>query len=58
LFRSIWTFDGKIVRLGEASIVGNSSTPEFKVRLPQRPKRVMINHYNDVLALETVNEQK
>jgi aminopeptidase N len=51
-------FDGKIVRLGEASIMGNSSTPEFKVRLPQRPKRVMINHYNDVLALETVNEQK
>jgi hypothetical protein len=51
-------FGGKIVRLGEARIVGNSSTPEFKVRLPQRPKRVMINHYNDVLALETVNEQK
>jgi hypothetical protein len=51
-------FDGKIVRLGEATLVGNSTTPEFKVKLPQRPKRVLVNAFHDVLATESVNQQK
>lgn len=51
-------FDGKWMRLGEATIIGNSTTPEFKVRLPQRPKRVAINSFHDVLAVESVSEQK
>ncbi|HSQ19331.1 MAG TPA: hypothetical protein VLR92_03055, partial [Blastocatellia bacterium] len=51
-------FDGKWVRLGEATLIGNSLTREFSVKLPQRPKRVALNAFHDVLALESVNEQK
>jgi hypothetical protein len=51
-------FDGKITRLGEATVIGNSTTPEFKVMLPQKPKRVLINAYHDVLASESTSEQK
>jgi aminopeptidase N len=45
--------DGKPFRLGEAIMVGNSSIP-FKVRLDKKPKRAMINAYQDVLAREVV----
>lgn len=51
-------FDGKWMRLGEARITGNSTTPEFRVKLPQRPKRVGLNAFHDVLAVESVSEQK
>jgi carboxypeptidase family protein/peptidase M1-like protein len=51
-------FDGKWIRLGEAKISGNSTTPEFKVKLPQKPKRVALNAFHDILAVETVGEQK
>jgi aminopeptidase N len=50
-------FDGKILRLGEATLVGSKST-EFQVKLPQRPKRVLINYYHDVLASESVSSGK
>jgi len=50
-------FDGKIIRLGEANITGNSTTPEFSVKLPQKPKRAMINAYHDVLAVEEISEE-
>lgn len=50
-------FDGKLVRLGLVTINGNS-TKDFQVRLPQKPKRVVINAYHDVLASESVSEQK
>jgi aminopeptidase N len=51
-------FDGKIMRLGEATVIGNSTTPEVKVMLPQKPKRVIINAFHDVLASESTSEQK
>lgn len=51
-------FDGKWVRLGEATLIGNSATKEIMVKLPQRPKRVAINAFHDILALESVSEQK
>lgn len=51
-------FDGKWARLGEATLIGNSTTPEFKVRLPQKPKRVALNVFHDVLATENISEQK
>jgi hypothetical protein len=51
-------FDGKIMRLGEATITGNSTTPEFKIKLPQKPKRVVINYYNDLLAYESLSVQQ
>jgi hypothetical protein len=51
-------FDGKWVRLGEATLIGNSTTPEFKVRLPQRPKHVAINVFHDVLSTESMSQEK
>ena len=51
-------FDGKWMRLGQARLIGNAAAEELRVRLPQRPKRVAINAFHDVLALETVNQEK
>lgn len=51
-------FDGKIMRLGEVNIGGNMTTPEFKIVLPQKPKRVLINYYYDVLASESASVGK
>ena len=50
-------FDGKLVRLGTAPVIGNG-TKEFQVRLPQKPKRVLINAFHDVLASESLSEQQ
>ena len=51
-------FDGKIMRLGDIAVKGNLTTPEFQVKLPQRPKRVLINAHHDVLASESVSNGK
>lgn len=51
-------FDGKLMRLGEINVTGNTTTPEFQVKLPQKPKRVLINAFHDILASESVSEQK
>jgi Peptidase family M1 domain/PEGA domain len=45
------------VRIGSVAVSG-SRTEEFKVVLPEKPKKVMANALNDVLALETANEQR
>ena len=29
-------FDGKLMRLGEVTLIGNTTTTEFKVRLPKK----------------------
>ena len=42
--------DGKVVQLGQVPIIGNSTSKEFQVVLPQRPKRVLINYNYDVLS--------
>jgi hypothetical protein len=47
--------EGKVIRLGEVPVAGNHSV-DFKIRLSQRPKRVLINAYHDVLANEIVNK--
>lgn len=51
-------FDGKPLRLGDINITGSTTTPEFKVMLPQRPKRVLINAHHDVLAVESLSVGK
>ncbi|HWO03033.1 MAG TPA: carboxypeptidase regulatory-like domain-containing protein [Blastocatellia bacterium] len=51
-------FDGNIQRLGQVNVTGNASTQEFKVRLPQRPKRVFLNANYDVLAVESLSAEK
>ncbi len=48
---------GKIVRLGGSRVVGSAMTPEFKVMLPQRPQRVLINAFHDILAKESVSNE-
>ena len=50
-------FNGKLMRLGTVPIQG-SGTKEFQVRLPQKPKRVVINAFHDVLASESISDQK
>lgn len=49
--------DKKVLRIGSIMVTG-SKTEEFKVVLPEKPKKVMANAFNDVLALETVNEPR
>ena len=44
--------NGRIHRVGQANITGESSTPEFQVLLPARPSKVFLNARNDVLARE------
>jgi hypothetical protein len=44
-------------RLGQVTLVGNT-TQDFKVPLPQRPKRAAINALEDVLSLQTTNTGK
>ena len=51
-------FDGKLVRLGAASIMGNKSVQLSNIKLQQKPKRVLINAYHDVLAAESVSSGK
>jgi hypothetical protein len=51
-------FNGKVMRLGEVIANGNTTTPEFKVRLPEKPRRVFINANHDILASDVENVQK
>jgi hypothetical protein len=43
-------FDGKVTRLGTVAITGNTTTAPIQVMLPKKPKRVMINYFEDVLC--------
>ena len=45
-------FDGQIVRLGTARMVGNTTESGLQVTLPKKPKRVMINYRHDVLEMQ------
>jgi hypothetical protein len=38
--------------------MGNMTTKEFEVKLPEKPRRVMINYYQDVLAYDSVSAGK
>src|SRR5262245_2470848 len=51
-------FGGKIVRIGSAPVMGAMTTKEFEVKLPEKPKRAMINYHYDVLAHESVSVGK
>lgn len=46
------------VRLGAATIRGNSTTDLGQIRLPSTPKRVAIAPFKDVLALNVENQKK
>jgi carboxypeptidase family protein/peptidase M1-like protein len=47
-------FDGKPLLVARSMLIGNTTTKEFRVPLPKRPKRVLINAEHDVLAAEVV----
>ncbi len=47
-------FDGHVVRAGEVALAGNTTSNEVKLRLPKKPKRVLLNANYDVLATEVV----
>ena len=51
-------FDGKIVRLGAATITGNNSVSLTNIKLPQKPKRALVNANYDVLAVESASSGK
>ncbi len=51
-------FDGKLVRMGDIPMVGSSTSQEYKVALPQKPKRVLINYHYDVLASASDSVEK
>jgi hypothetical protein len=51
-------FDGTgYMRLGQVLVAGNQSSQPFSIILPKRPKKVVANQFNDILAIETVNAQ-
>jgi hypothetical protein len=48
-------FDGRMTRLGWVPVEGSSTTKEFKVKLPKKPKRVVLCANYDVLASSITN---
>ena len=50
--------NGNVVRLGRVRLIGNSTSKPFQVELPARPKRVMVNFYQDVLADKVENVER
>lgn len=51
-------FGKGVARLGTILVIGNMTTEEFQVKLPEKPKRVMINYHYDILATESVSAGK
>jgi hypothetical protein len=47
-------FDGHPARAGAVALLGNMTSSEVKIRLPKKPKHVLLNANHDVLAAETV----
>jgi len=45
-------FEDGIFRLGSVVVVGNATSPEFKIALPRKPKRVLLNANHDILNAE------
>jgi hypothetical protein len=46
-------FEGRPQRIGSAELRGNKTSNEFKVLLPRKPKRILINANHDILAAES-----
>jgi aminopeptidase N len=47
-------FDEGIFRLGSVVAQGNATAPDFKIMLPRKPKRVLLNANHDILNAENV----
>jgi peptidase M1-like protein len=44
-------FESNLQRLGTVPMAGNATTKEIEVMLPKKPKRVVLNGWEDVLAI-------
>jgi hypothetical protein len=49
--------DGNPVRPGSRALFGSQTGPEFKILLPRKPKRILLNANHDVLASSTTVER-
>jgi hypothetical protein len=50
-------FDGPPVWLGTLAVSGSGRGKEFQVTLPRKPKRVLLNAFQDILAYEATAVQ-
>lgn len=50
-------FDGKLIRAGSLFAQGSKTMPEFTIKLPKKPKRVLIDAMEDVLAQESISKE-
>jgi hypothetical protein len=46
-------FDFQPQKIGSTALRGSRTSSEFKVMLPKKPKRVLINANHDVLAAQS-----
>jgi hypothetical protein len=51
-------FGKGVMRLGTIMVTGNMTTEEFAVKLPEKPRRVLINYHHDILATESLSAGK
>jgi len=42
-------FSGPLVRLGLVRVTGNSTVEISQIKLPSKPRRVLINAFHDIL---------
>jgi hypothetical protein len=49
--------DGRLVRAGMLYAAGSNTMPEFEFKLPKKPKRVLVNALQDVLAVESTSKE-
>jgi hypothetical protein len=50
-------FDGKLIRAGMLYAAGSKTMPDFEFKLPKKPKRVLVNAMQDVLAVENTSKE-
>ena len=49
-------YDGRPVKLGTVALAGSSTSNELKITLAKRPRRVLLNANNDILAAQVVQK--
>jgi len=49
-------FDGKLYKVATIPMAGNSTSNELKIPLPKRPRRLLLNAYDDILAVTSVEK--
>ena len=47
-------FDSRPIQVCRLALIGSTSSKEFRIALPKRPKRVLSNAEQDILASEVI----